>query len=165
MSVRRRARGHIPPDALIVRPAGRGTLQNAARSPGSRLWLAVTGVAALVAVFVFARPDGQTGLAALLSVPPVVALGVFVFRQPGAYLYAYDHVVGLRNGFRTRYEVPDEAVKIIRVGLLPYWGVLAEGVSLETADSRSLLTHANARYPETGLQELAVRIGAELRDE
>ena len=117
-----------------------------------------------MALVVWARPDARTGLAALLIVPPAVAVSVFAFRQPGTYLYAHGHVVGLRNSFGTRHEVPDEAVKVLRVGLLPYWGVLVDGVSLESADGRSLLTHANARYPEARLRELAQRVGAELRE-
>jgi hypothetical protein len=140
-------------------------MQARSRSVGRRAWTALSGLAALALVLSFATPDARTLGLWLLGFCGVMGFSIFVVLQPGMFLYAHGRNVGIHTPLGSRYEVPDDAVSVLRVGPLPFWGVLAEGVSLESADGRRLFVHANARYADEDLQALAERIGANVIEE
>jgi hypothetical protein len=122
----------------------------------------LSGLGALAVVLVSALPDARTALVWVLAFGAIVGVSIFMVLQPGTFLYASSQRIGLRTSLGVRYEVPAEAVSVLRVASLPFWGAFAQGVSVESREGRRLLTHANARYDEEDLQELANRIGAHL---
>jgi hypothetical protein len=125
-----------------------------------RVWQVVTGLAAVALVLVFAMPDTRTAAVWLLLFCAVVGVSVVMVRQPGTFVYVSGDRVGLHTTFGTRYEVKTEIVQVIRVTTLPFVGVATDGLALEAADGKRLLTHANARYDDADLERLGERIGA-----
>jgi hypothetical protein len=158
-----RARGPLPDNVFVVRPVGPVILQMFPLTRRRRLWSVLAGLAALGAAFFLFRPTDRTVPVFLFLFLAIVAWSYVWMRQPGTFVYVSSDRVGVRTVMGSRYEVPREAVSVVRVAAVSSWGASTPGVVLEADDGRRLLSQQNANYDQADLRQLAKRIGADFR--